>query len=56
MALDLQSLRQQFENDPEMDQLAYHVEVIRAGSFDLELSVTGQGTIGGAYKFYYLLG
>jgi hypothetical protein len=42
-------------NDPDLDQIEYHVETIAAGSFLFELSARS-GTIGGPFKFNYLIG
>jgi hypothetical protein len=42
-------------NDPDLDQIEFHVETISAGNFQLELSARS-GTIGGPFKFNYLVG
>jgi hypothetical protein len=42
-------------NDPDVDNIGFHVETVAVGSFLLEVSAL-VGTIGGPFKFNYLVG
>lgn len=42
-------------NDPDIDEIEFHYEGVAAGSFVFEISAR-RGTIGGPFKFNYLIG
>jgi hypothetical protein len=42
-------------NDPDLDQIDFHVESVAAGSFIFELTARS-GVVSGPFKFTYLIG